>query len=204
VGEAQVIRETNQEMHGTELRRQFLDFNRLYFAGRLPRYRIRCVDRLTWLGQDGSCNNDRRLIRICKGLDEQSATSTLLHEMVHAAVGGGHGKRFRAKIAELKATDAPLQDEEGNFTMPTDRVTAVFFRCTLEDVLLVDRAPLVLNAALRWFIHEYGGASSIADFLRRYPWAKRVYAEVKRKAARFWATQARLRQKLEALRQETA
>jgi hypothetical protein len=81
----------------------FTEYNQRYFGGRLPRYKV-------ILTSDHSrCERRRRRIYINPDTGEVSVI--LLHEMVHAAVGTGHGKVWWDKLKHLVELGAPLQEE---------------------------------------------------------------------------------------------
>ena len=68
-------------MDGKQLRVLFQQFNGQFFSGRLPAYAIRVVPKMTSIGESGRWNKIRRLIEIQRGLSNDEATGTLLHEM---------------------------------------------------------------------------------------------------------------------------
>ena len=80
----------------------YSELNARYFGGRLPPYRI--VRNLSVLGEfDGRCDLEHRTIRIKRGLSAvpERERQTLLHEMIHVAVGYGHGAAFQEQLAAL-------------------------------------------------------------------------------------------------------
>ena len=81
----------------------FTEYNQLYFGGRLPRYQV--------LLTNNTSRCERRKRRIYINPDTGDVSVILLHEMVHAAVGRGHGKVWRDEVRRLVELGAPLQEE---------------------------------------------------------------------------------------------
>ncbi len=81
----------------------FAEYNQLYFGGRLPQYKV-------LLTIDHS-RCERRKRRIYINPDGEDVSVILLHEMVHAAVGSGHGKKWLDEVRRLIELGAPLQEE---------------------------------------------------------------------------------------------
>ena len=79
-------------------------YNRKYFGGTLPRYRI--TRRPTARQGDpnllGMCDRGRRSIYIRRGLPRQLTLAVLAHEMAHIRQLG-HGARFYAILLDLAA-----------------------------------------------------------------------------------------------------
>ena len=82
----------------SDLTEMFKRFNRAYFAGRKPRYRVLRRQ----LRSDGYSDATRRLILIRRGLDGDELAAILLHEMCHIGCPG-HGPRFRDRVRRLIA-----------------------------------------------------------------------------------------------------
>jgi hypothetical protein len=97
-----------------ELQFLFDRYNRLYWRGRLPRYRVQAA------GLDGSilgrCDLTRRTIEIdvSKHKNPRHVRSTLLHEMVHAATRSGHDIKFFAQMERLLSRRALVTIETGD------------------------------------------------------------------------------------------
>ncbi len=64
------------------------------------------------LGERSRWLKQRRLIEILRGLPDEDATSTLLHEMVHAATNGGHGMPRTRDMIRLRSAGAPLANTD--------------------------------------------------------------------------------------------
>ena len=173
-------------MNGKQLRKLFQEFNRRYFGDRLLPYSIR-VGRSTWLGESGSCDPKKKLIKIASGQPDERAVSTLLHEMAHAATNGNHGMRWKKEMMRLRQAGAPLAEPDNQVTLEDwsgDRVSKQHFRAAMEDA--VGGLPKIgLMQALRYFIFNYGVPSSARAFLRRYPWVREVLGRVKREYAEY-------------------
>lgn len=179
-------------MNGRQLRILFRQFNKQYFGGRIPPYQIHVVPHITWLGEYGHCNKEKRLIRIKAGLSDEEAVSTLLHEMAHAVTRGGHPKSWKKEMIKLREAGSPLMG--ANATVKLDesndtRISRRQFRATI-DYILMDIPTITLPRAIRQFICTYGGAKSVSDFNRRYPWARDVYRAAKMQRAEFESRRA--------------
>jgi hypothetical protein len=107
--------------------KMFETFNKQYFAGRLPNYRIRAVfDVWYWetkrcgyppcyppaFGAAGFIDFKGRQIFIRFPPHEAGFTMTeiLLHEMAHTAAGGEHGEQWKREMARLKLLGAPVDE----------------------------------------------------------------------------------------------
>jgi hypothetical protein len=90
-------------MRAARLAALFDRFNRTYFGGQLPRYRI-------VLASGGQCWDEERVIEI--GRD--AVQITLIHEMCHAAAGDGghHGPVFLSYLSHCAARGAPGANAE--------------------------------------------------------------------------------------------
>src|SRR5437762_6792559 len=86
------------------LRSLFDLYNQQYFAGRLPRYKVALSDRY----KHSRCFKGERKIYINP---DGEISDDLLHEMVHAAIGYGHGKLFLMEVKRLVELGAPLQKD---------------------------------------------------------------------------------------------
>lgn len=86
----------------TSVSQLFDEYNRRYWRGRLPRYRV--IRRALPPDLLGRCSDARRTILLQKDLEPERMRLTLLHEMCHiGAVGPGfdHGPRFLRKVRRL-------------------------------------------------------------------------------------------------------
>ena len=169
-------------MDGRQLRSQFKQFNEMYWGGKLPSYSIHVVTEMTSLGEWGRWLKKRRLIEILRGLANEDATSTLLHEMAHAATNGGHGMPWKKEMIRLRSAGAPLANSDRAIRLddPFGKpICKKHFRASMAD-LLMDAPEMTPSIAIRWFIRTEGGPSTIAAFLRRYPWARTVFNDEKR------------------------
>ena len=169
-------------VNGKDLRRLFGMFNQKYFGGGLPTYRLRSVRHMTWLGESGRCLRRRRLIEIQRALDTETATSCLLHEMAHASTNDCHAAAWKAEMMRLKREGAPLSGDDATVEMDDwsgGHVSRRYFRMAVADMLIT--APQIdAKQAIRFFIQNDGGAHSVAEFLRKFPWALRTFSACKR------------------------
>ena len=88
------------------MQNKFHEFNRLYFSGKLPRYRIIVTKRL----EGGYCDSKKRTILLGPSKED----GVLIHEMAHASLEpyGGHGVPFKKEMKRLKRLGAPIADNE--------------------------------------------------------------------------------------------
>jgi len=87
-----------------KLTRLYGYYNRKYWSGRLPAYRVEIAD-LTKEGAVGLCNYRHRIVQIdtAKHRSDRVIRSTLLHEMAHVATSRnrGHGEKFWEQLERL-------------------------------------------------------------------------------------------------------
>jgi hypothetical protein len=88
----------------------FQNYNRCYWGGRLPQCTLECARLFDEGVEFYGLAARRRLILIDPVLhrNDTDIRETLLHEMVHVAVGGGHGTRFLYEIERLMREGAPI------------------------------------------------------------------------------------------------
>jgi hypothetical protein len=97
-----------------DLQSLFAEYNQRYFGGRLPRYKVLLTnDHSRWEGR-------KRKIYI--NPDQGDVSVILLHEMAHAAVGRGQGKKFLDEVRRLVELGAPLQEERKRYA-PENQIT---------------------------------------------------------------------------------
>jgi hypothetical protein len=187
---------------GKQLRALFQQFNAQYFNGRLPAYALRAVEQSTWLGESGTCFRKRRLIKVSRTLPDEEAISTLLHEMAHAATNGGHGMPWEREMIRLREAGAPLVSPDLDVDLGDwygHRVSRTRFRGETEDMLVaceLNATELVLNDAVKNFIRNVGGAETVAEFRRKYPWAGAVFNDVRKDHLEYQDQRAKLSAKL--------
>jgi hypothetical protein len=81
----------------------FSEYNQRYFGGRLPQYKVLPTnDHSRWEG---------RKRRIYVNPENEDVPVILLHEMVHAAVGFGHRKKWLDEVRRLVELGARLKEE---------------------------------------------------------------------------------------------
>lgn len=88
----------------------FDDYNRRYFSGRLPAYRILLSDQFG-NGLHGLCRKRQREIHLGTRLSGNDLKSVLLHEMAHAAAPNGHGSQWLAEMSRLAQMGAPTRKD---------------------------------------------------------------------------------------------
>jgi hypothetical protein len=164
-------------LDGRQLRTLFKQFNGQYFGGKLPTYSVRVVDSMTWLGESGFCNRERKLIKIHRALSDDDALSCLLHEMAHAATTGHHGMPWKREMIRLRNAGAPLMSPDSDVDLDDwdgSNVNRTHFRGVVQDVL-VGAPDITLSEVIRHFIRNEGGPPTIKAFLKKFPWAARVF-----------------------------
>jgi hypothetical protein len=94
------------------LDRLFKRYNRIYWGGRLPRYRVRTAA-LDSTVHSAHCDPRKRIIEIdpSQCASDRVVRSKLLHEMVHAAIPSNHDLKFCAEIERLLRLGAPYMVE---------------------------------------------------------------------------------------------
>ena len=144
----------------------FSEYNQRYFGGRLPPYKVlptTCVSRCEW---------SKRKIYISPSKEDVSVI--LLHEMVHAAVGRGHGRVFRDELRRLVELGAPLQEELERFA-PENQITltqllAEFFEAGLNAPDDWTWPEVRRHMGCMWGITDKNGRAKsrrLSHFLRR-------------------------------------
>ena len=145
----------------------FDDYNRKYFWGRLPRYRVRSVPYdggQDWFGVYGYCDRVHRIIFIRENLpirivpdrehhtfrrEPTSVDQTLLHEMCHIRGGTHYSRKFRMELRrQMKLIRKQLDELASEQPRPDFHV-------------------VVLRLA--------GQAGFENDFLRRVPWLRAAW-----------------------------
>jgi hypothetical protein len=180
-------------LNGSQLRRLFHEFNQKYFDNKVPAYAIHVVPRIQ--SNDSMevydiCRKKRRLIEILKGLADERTIGILLHEMAHAVTSDGHGPKWAREMVRLREAGAPLTAFDRAIHLENweiRRVTRRVFRAHVADILCDDSVKLNLSIAIRDFILNYGsgGARTVAEFKKKFPWAGAVFKEVKRESAEY-------------------
>jgi hypothetical protein len=154
----------------------FAKLNRKWFCGRLPRCRVLWS---YWISTEdfqfsslGRCVG--HTIYILRGLYYPQLIEVLLHEMCHVNTPGGHGYRFRRKLARLRRLGATSEnpDEYRSSTNPNRRMA-----------MLIDGLVNVSSwrDARRILIGEYGYT---AAELKRLKWARGRWERRRRMAGR--------------------
>jgi hypothetical protein len=161
------------------IRAKFDEYNRVYFDGRLPRYRVQIVDRIIRGFDARRIKRRQRLIQIRWGSPEDMA-GILLHEMAHAATNNEHAKRFQDGMRRLRAAGAPLAQSDLQEPEGPTRLTRTFIREVLEQEVLSSGETPTLWQFMKWLHREYRHAASASALLQRYPWVRKLYSEAKR------------------------
>ena len=152
-------REAERAALAARLSERFAEFNRLYFGGRLPQYRIL----ISSAAGAGDCNRRLRRIRLAEA-PTNVMVGRLVHEMTHAAVGYGHGQRFKAELQRLRAAGAPAPPVDVDLQEPIGP-TAASVRNGIDDAMI--DGGCTLRQAQR-HVADWWGLSR-AKLIRRFP-----------------------------------
>jgi hypothetical protein len=135
-------------------------------------------------GAHGRCDAPHK--RIVSGFNGDELVLVLIHEIAHAVVSGGHGKKWQARM-ERAAIAAEglgrmelaglLRKEIAGYSDPLARVTAAGVYSEIEDAIIgVPQANFL--QVVDWVRREYG--LNRQEFFRRFRRAKAVYQEARR------------------------
>lgn len=74
-------------------------YNKQFFSGRLPKYKVMFISKFSSKTQVGECDPTKHVIKIAKGIKNYpcEVKMTLFHEMVHAKLL--EGKQITFKVA---------------------------------------------------------------------------------------------------------
>jgi hypothetical protein len=99
---------------------RFREFNKKYFEGRLPQYKVYLCNAHQ---KPGQCFRKKKRIRIDKHLTFAQMLVVFLHEMTHVKVWG-HGERFVEEWERIRKLGAPVGKWEGvrSRTIPVRRL----------------------------------------------------------------------------------
>lgn len=89
----------------------FDSYNRRFFGGRLPAYRVLLSGRFG-TGMHGMCRRKEREIRLGTELRGAELRKRLIHEMAHAAANIGHGKLWKDEMHRLRRLGATREDPD--------------------------------------------------------------------------------------------
>jgi hypothetical protein len=105
-------------------------------------------------------------------------------------------------MIRLREAGAPFTEADQRTSLEDwsgTRVTKRMFRAHVNDILC-DRsvtgkppAELTLSAAIRYFISEVGGPTTITEFKRKYPWAGAVLRQGQKEATEDQKRQSELK-----------
>jgi hypothetical protein len=150
----------------------FGDFNAEYFSGRIPHYKVHLIGEITKLGEAGSISFRNRFMRISGHLADAEIAGTLVHEMVHASVKGGHTRKWFEEMQRVRSEGAPISALD-------TALLAIGPLKTLSRARLVRLAQEALREEphmtewkiARWIVQRYDYANSPTAFFRKYRWA---------------------------------
>ena len=173
----------------------FNEFNRKFFDGKLPFYR---VIRASLPGaMSGDCNWLSRTIRISSSLNGEDLRRTLLHEMCHHNRAGRHdGKRFLTNLRRLADMGERWAEDEIQACRKQSRPLISLIREMIQDE--AQSEPNLPWKEVKKRI-AYESALTLLELSKRAPWARRLWERERRKTL----TQIQLIEKLkEKLRSE--
>jgi hypothetical protein len=145
--EAKMSELTSNIVERKDAQSLFAEYNQRYFGGLLPRYKALITN------NQSRCERRKRRIYINPQTGDVSVI--LLHEMVHAAVGLGHGKVWLDEIRRLADLGAPLQEELEKYD-PKNEVTLKQLRSEFFDAGLNAPADLTWSDVRKCMGHEWG------------------------------------------------
>jgi hypothetical protein len=100
----------------------FGSFNKIYFHGRLPQYRVLVCSRSRWFSHlsAGYCSSEDQKIFLRSGISLNTTLQTLMHEMIHAKLWwvtkNVHGPAFINELKRVRRLGAPLSSSELDLT----------------------------------------------------------------------------------------
>jgi hypothetical protein len=99
---------------------RFREFNKKYFEGRLPQYKVYLCNECLKVGQ---CFREKKRIRMKRYLSFAQKLAVLLHEMIHIKVLA-HGKRYVEEWERICKLGAPVGKWKGvqSDTIPARRL----------------------------------------------------------------------------------
>ncbi len=170
----------------------FDDFNRTYFGGRLPSFRVIRVEssvhgRHGTLAAVAQCEPRKRLIRLSDTLSGESLHQILLHEMCHIETsnrpGYDHGKAFRSKLRQLQRQGEDWARDEIEYYKLAE--IELGFRKRLrskvakEIVDIVDNLLICNDLDVSWVKIRHYLSNELGlnakDFPSRFPWVKEYW-----------------------------
>jgi SprT-like family protein len=185
-------------MPPVDLSRLFDTYNRQYWRGRLPKYRV--IRRATLPHRLGSCSNVTRTILIHRQSPDDEAL-TLLHEMAHIGPtrGFNHGPIFQRKLRRLVRLGAPpaLLDDVERFDGTELRNLLAKAAAAGRPLREMSLRDAVLSDLEGWAEEDYRHRwptirrvlaaqyqASPAQFDRVAPWAEIEWQRLRREAYR--------------------
>ena len=131
------------------LEKEFTNFNKLYFKGKLPHYGVYLCPECQNFGHGyaGYCSSKDRKIFIRQGISNRATLQTLTHEMAHAKLShitqDMHGRAFINELRRLRRLGAPLSRAE--LDLLPDKQTIELnrrnLRCAIFDALVIEKLP---------------------------------------------------------------
>ena len=166
---------TYEGLSATHLQELFSEFNSRYFAARLPEYTVQLVSHITRLREAGSINRAKKLIRISTHQSDAEMISTLLHEMAHAAVRGGHSGKWFSEMERMRAAGAQLSDSDMALLAkgPEEKLSRERLQ-GLADEALGEIPDATEWGIASWIVQRHDYANTPTSFFRKYKWAKSV------------------------------
>ena len=153
----------------------FAEYNQLYFGGRLPRYKVLLTNVLN--PDCGRC--ERRKRRIYMNPDNDDVSVILLHEMVHAAAGRGHGKKWLDEVKRLVEFGAPLKEEIKRYApekvINTNQLLGEFFQVGMDTPPDWTWPEVCRQEGYRWGITDKHGRAKSRRWSRFLHRARREW-----------------------------
>jgi hypothetical protein len=151
----------------------FTEYNQRYFGGCLPRYKV--------LPTNDNNRWEERERTIYTNPGKENVSVILLHEMVHAAVGMGHGKKWMDEARRIVGLGAPLQEElkrydPENVNSPK-QLLGVFFEAGLDAPLDWTWPEVRRHLGYTWGITDKNGKAKSRRWSRFLRSARRKWSD---------------------------
>ena len=163
------------------LQRLFDELNKVFFRGRLPRYRV--FRKPLRANHNGWCLSEKRTILLHRELVGEELRQVLLHEMCHIG-SSGHDKRFQAKLTRLASMGEAWATKEAQMYAEACLLKipqASRLKHIIEDGAI--DAPEAPWIKIRSYLANELGISPL-ELVKKYPWAKAAWMKLVTEATR--------------------
>ena len=161
----------------------FERFNRRYFRGRLPDYRVEVVASLLDDCDLGLCDVRQKSITLVNQAP-RDLLETLVHEMAHAAVRSRgyqhHTWPWRKELERLRRAGAPVEE----LHLPTLETLSKHFVREHAETVLSGNPKITPSRYVRFLNRRIGLAPSVTVLLRRHPWVPALFKKTRSRLRR--------------------